>query len=157
MAKASAGLVLYRRRAGSIQVFLVHPGGPFYAKKDEGVWSIPKGEHGPEEDPLSAACREFAEETGFTAAGPFLPLAPLKQKSGKVVWAFACQGEVDPHDLKSNTFPLEWPPRSGKTMEFPEVDRAAWFSLPEAQEKIHPGQREFLEELARLLHKGNKL
>jgi predicted NUDIX family NTP pyrophosphohydrolase len=151
MSKASAGLLLYRRRAGSLQVLLVHPGGPFYAKKDEGVWSIPKGEHGPEEDPLSAACREFAEETGLAAQGPFLPLSPLKQKSGKVVRAFACQGEVDPHDLKSNTFPLEWPPRSGKIMEFPEVDRAAWFSLPEAQIKIHAGQREFLDELARML------
>jgi predicted NUDIX family NTP pyrophosphohydrolase len=129
----------------------VHPGGPFYAKKDEGVWSIPKGEHAPEEEPLSAACREFAEETGLAAQGPFLPLSPLKQKSGKVVRAFACQGEVDPHDLKSNTFPLEWPPRSGKIMEFPEVDRAAWFSLPEAQIKIHAGQREFLDELARML------
>ncbi|MFZ2088675.1 MAG: NUDIX domain-containing protein [Desulfobaccales bacterium] len=151
MAKASAGLLLHRRREGTLEVFLVHPGGPFYAKKDEGAWSIPKGEHGPGEDPLAAACREFGEETGFAAAGPFIPLTPLKQKSGKLVRAFACEGEVDPDHLKSNTFPLEWPPRSGKMMDFPEVDRAAWFSLPEAGEKILPGQRGFLRELAELL------
>jgi predicted NUDIX family NTP pyrophosphohydrolase len=151
LAKVSAGLFLYRWRAGRLEVFLVHPGGPYYAKKDEGVWSIPKGEHGPEEDPLSAACREFAEETGFTAPGPFLPLSPLRQKSGKVVRAFACKAEVEPRDLKSNTFTLAWPPHSGKMQEFPEVDRAAWFSLPKAEEKIHPGQRQFLQELARLL------
>ncbi len=151
MAKMSAGLLLYRRREGKLEVFLVHPGGPFWAKKDLGAWSIPKGEHGPDEDPLTAACREFAEETGFTATGPFLPLTPLKQKSGKVVEAFACQAEVDPGDLTSNTFTLEWPPRSGKVQEFPEVDRAAWFPLAEAQEKIHPGQVGLLEELRRLL------
>jgi predicted NUDIX family NTP pyrophosphohydrolase len=151
MSKLSAGLLLYRRREGNLEVFLVHPGGPFWAKKDLGAWSIPKGEHGPDEDPLAAACREFTEETGFTAAGPFMPLTPLKQKSGKIIQAFACEGEADPEALASNTFTLEWPPRSGKRAEFPEVDRAAWFSVTEAGEKIHPGQRGFLLELAGLL------
>ena len=151
MGKQSAGLLLYRRREGRLEVLLVHPGGPLWAQKDVGAWSIPKGEHGPEEDPLAAARREFAEETGFTATGPFLPLTPLKQKSGKLIRAFACEGEADPGDLTSNTFTLEWPPHSGSMKEFPEVDRAAWFPLPEAREKIHPGQAGFLEELARLL------
>jgi predicted NUDIX family NTP pyrophosphohydrolase len=151
MGKQSAGLLLYRRREGKLEVFLVHPGGPFWAHKDAGAWSIPKGEHGPEEDPLAAACREFTEETGFTAAGPFLPLTPLKQKSGKLIQVYACEGEVDPEKLTSNTFPLEWPPHSGQMQEFPEVDRAVWFPLEEAAEKIHPGQAGFLQELARLL------
>lgn len=151
MGKKSAGLLLYRRRERNLEVFLVHPGGPFWAKKDAGAWSIPKGEHGPEEDPLAAACREFTEETGFTVTGPFHPLTPLKQKSGKVVQAFACEAEVDPRDLTSNTFTLEWPPRSGNMQEFPEVDRAAWFPLVLAQEKIHPGQVGFLAELTQLL------
>lgn len=151
MSKLSAGLLLYRRGSEGLEVFLVHPGGPFWAKKDAGAWSIPKGEHGPDEDPLAAACREYTEETGFTAAGPFMPLTPLKQKSGKVIQAFACEGEADPEALAGNTFTLEWPPRSGKLAEFPEVDRAAWFPLAMAQEKIHPGQRGFLLELAGLL------
>jgi predicted NUDIX family NTP pyrophosphohydrolase len=151
MGKQSAGLLLYRRRQGKLEVFLVHPGGPLWVNKDAGAWSIPKGEHGPEEDPLVAARREFSEETGFTATGPFLPLTPLKQKGGKLIQAFACQGEVDPKHLTSNTFPLEWPPHSGQMQEFPEVDRAAWFSLEEAAEKIHPGQAAFLQELARLV------
>ena len=151
MGKQSAGLLLYRRREEGLEVFLVPPGGPFGARQDAGAWSIPKGEHGPEEDPLPAARREFAEETGFTVFGPFFPLTPLKQKSGKVVQAFACEGEVDPGDLTSNTFTLEWPPRSGHLQEFPEVDRAAWFSLAEAREKIHPGQADFLQELALFL------
>lgn len=151
MAKQSAGLLLYRRREGRLEVLLVHPGGPFYAQKDAGVWSIPKGEHDLGEDPMAAARREFKEETGFTAEGPFLPLTPLKQKSGKLVRAFACEGDADPERLRSNTFSLEWPPHSGNLKEFPEVDRAAWFSLAEAREKIHPGQAGFLEELARLV------
>lgn len=151
MSKQSAGLLLYRRRQGKLEVFLVHPGGPFWAKKDEGAWSIPKGEHEPDENPLDAARREFNEETGFRATGPFQPLTPLKQKSGKLVQAFACEGEAAPGDLQSNTFTLEWPPHSGKHQEFPEVDRAAWFALAEARKKIHPGQEGFLEELAGLL------
>ena len=155
MSKLSAGLLLFRRREGGLEVFLVHPGGPFWAQKDAGAWSIPKGEHGPEEDPLTAAHREFTEETGFTATGPFLPLTPLKQKSGKVLQAFACEGEADPKNLTSNTFTLEWPPRSGHRQEFPEVDRAAWFPLAEALEKIHPGQAGFLQELAWRLGEGS--
>ena len=151
MGKHSAGLLLYRRRGGLLELFLVHPGGPFWASKDAGAWSIPKGEYEAGEDPLAAARREFTEETGFTAAGPFLPLTPLKQKSGKLIQAFACEGEADPGALTSNTFTLEWPPHSGQTQEFPEVDRGAWFPLPEALEKIHPGQAGFLEELARLV------
>ena len=151
MGKHSAGLLLYRRRGGLLELFLVHPGGPFWASKDAGAWSIPKGEYGAGEDPLAAARREFTEETGFAAAGPFLPLTPLKQKSGKLIQAFACEGEADPGALTSNTFTLEWPPHSGQTQEFPEVDRGAWFPLTEAREKIHPGQAAFLEELARLL------
>jgi len=154
MGKASAGLLLFRRRDGGLEVFLVHPGGPFWAGKEAGAWSIPKGEHGPEEDPLAAARREFTEETGFTATGPFLPLTPLKQKSGKVVRAFAWEGEADPGRLQSNTFSLEWPPRSGNIQEFPEVDRAAWFPLELAKEKILPGQVGFLEELAGLVGGG---
>jgi predicted NUDIX family NTP pyrophosphohydrolase len=156
MSKQTAGLLLYRRRQGKLEVLLVHPGGPFWAHKDAGAWSIPKGEHGPEEDPLSAARRELTEETGFTAAGPFLPLTPLKQKSGKLIQAFACEGEADPRNLTSNTFPLEWPPHSGQIQEFPEVDRAAWFPLAEAAKKIHPGQAGFLQELTRLLKEDRK-
>ncbi len=151
MSKKSAGLLLYRRRQGKLEVFLVHPGGPFWAQKDQGAWSIPKGEHGDDEDPLDAARREFNEETGFKASGPFQSLTPLKQKSGKLVQAFACKGEANPEKLQSNTFSLEWPPHSGQHQEFPEVDRAAWFPLEEAKEKIHPGQKDFLDELAQLL------
>jgi predicted NUDIX family NTP pyrophosphohydrolase len=151
MSKESAGLLLYRRRRGRLEVFLVHPGGPFWAKKDTNAWSIPKGEYGPDEDPLTAACREFTEETGFTATGPFVPLTPLKQKSGKIIHAFACEGDAVPEELKSNTFTLQWPPHSGKFTEFPEVDRAAWFPLAAAHEKIHSGQVGFLQELAQLL------
>lgn len=149
MAKESTGLLLYRFREGGLEVFLVHPGGPFWAKKDQGAWSIPKGEHEPGEDPLAAACREFTEETGFPPPpGPFLELTPRKQKSGKLIRVFAAAGQVRPEELSSNTFSLEWPPRSGIIREFPEVDRAAWFPLKAALEKIHPGQVEFLEELA---------
>ncbi len=155
MGKQSAGLLLYRHRQGKLEVFLVHPGGPFYVHKDAGAWSIPKGEYGPEEEPLAAARREFNEETGFIAAGPFLPLTPLKQKSGKLIQAFASEGEADPEKLTSNTFPLEWPPHSGKIQEFPEVDRAAWFPLEEAAEKIHPGQAGFLRELLQRLEKDS--
>jgi predicted NUDIX family NTP pyrophosphohydrolase len=134
-------LLLYRHRA-ELEVFLVHPGGPFWAKKDEGAWSIPKGEFDPSEDPLSAARREFTEETGFPIEGEFQPLTPLKQKSGKTVYAWAVRGDCDPALLKSNTFTF-------KGHEFPEVDRAAWFSLEEARKKILPGQAGFLDELRR--------
>lgn len=145
-------MLLFRRREGRLEVLLVHPGGPFWAGKDRGAWSIPKGEHDPGEDPLAAAMREFAEETGFPVpAGPFWPLTPRKQKSGKVIRAFAAEGEVRPEELASNLFSLEWPPRSGQIRQFPEVDRAAWFPLEQAREKIHPGQAGFLEELAALV------
>jgi len=128
MANNSAGLLMYRHRGGILQVFLVHPGGPYWAKKDLGSWSIPKGEFTPDEDPLEAAKREFEEETGFSASGPFSPLTPIKQPSGKIVQAWAFEGDGDPSAIKSNTFSMEWPPRSGKYQEFPEVDRAGWFT-----------------------------
>ncbi len=154
MARLSAGLLLYRRRGGVLEVFLVHPGGPFWAGKDAGAWSIPKGEFSPGEDPLAAARREFGEETGFTAAGEFLPLTPLKQPSGKIIQAWAVAGDCDPGAIRSNTFTLEWPPRSGRRQEFPEVDRAGWFSLPTAREKISKGQAGFLEEIRVKLGEG---
>ena len=148
MAKsASAGLLLYRRSLGGLEVFLVHPGGPFWAKKDLGVWSIPKGELEPDEDPLAAARREFEEETGCRISGEFRPLAPLEQRSGKTVYAWAVEGDCDPSGLKSNTFSIEWPPHSGLRREFPEVDRAAWFPLDEAKRRILPGQVGFIESL----------
>jgi len=131
---------LYRKNAGVREVFLVHPGGPFWAKKDEGAWSIPKGEFEPGEEPLAAAKREFTEETGFVADGDFVPLTPLKQPSGKVVHAWAVEMDCDPTRVKSNTFTF-------KGREFPEIDKAAWFALDEARRKILPGQIEFLDEL----------
>ena len=149
MAKQSAGLLMYRRR-GELEVFLVHPGGPFWAKKDTGAWSLPKGEYRPGDDPLAAARREFQEETGFSVAGEFTPLSPLKQPSGKIIQAWAVEGDCDAGAIRSNTFTLEWPPRSGRQQEFPEVDRAAWFTLAAAREKIIKGQAGFLEELERL-------
>jgi predicted NUDIX family NTP pyrophosphohydrolase len=147
MPKRSAGLLMYRFREGVLEVFLVHPGGPFWAKKDLGAWSIPKGEYPPEEDALAAAQREFAEETGCAIRGDLLPLAPLKQPSGKLIAAWAFQGDCDAGSIQSNTFSLEWPPGSGRRQEFPEVDRAVWFTLEEAKARIIPGQVGFLEEL----------
>jgi predicted NUDIX family NTP pyrophosphohydrolase len=151
MAKKSAGLLMYRRRQGGIEVFLVHPGGPFWARKDLGAWSIPKGLCGPDEDPLEAARREFEEETGFAAHGQFIPLTPIKQPGGKTVHAWAVEGDCDAAAIKSNTFSIEWPPRSGKQQNFPEVDRAEWFSIDQAQNKILKGQKGFLDELLRVL------
>jgi predicted NUDIX family NTP pyrophosphohydrolase len=151
MPKQSAGLLVHRRHGGRLQVLLVHPGGPLWAKKDAGAWSIPKGEFGPGEDPLAAARREVAEETGLAIAGEFVPLAPRKQPGGKVVHAWAVEGDCDPTAVRSNTFSMEWPPRSGRTREFPEIDRADWFDLDAAKEKIHKGQRGFLDELERLV------
>jgi predicted NUDIX family NTP pyrophosphohydrolase len=147
MPKRSAGLVLYRRRNDGIEVFLVHPGGPFWAKKDLASWSIPKGEYVEDEDPLIAAKREFHEETGFTANGSFTPLGELKQPGGKIVSAWAIEGNCDPAQLHSNTFQLEWPPRSGKHIEVPEVDRGGWFSIAEARTKLLTGQLGFLDTL----------
>jgi len=156
MAKTSAGLLMFRVRGGDPEVFLVHPGGPLWAVKDEGAWSIPKGVVQPGEDTLAAARREFEEETGFPAAGAFLPLAPLRQPSGKVIHAWAFEGDADPAQLRSNPFSLEWPPKSGRQQSFPEVDRAGWFPPAEAHRKIIPGQRGFLAELAAVLDREGR-
>jgi len=134
-----------------LEVLLVHPGGPFWAGKDEGAWSIPKGEYPPDEDPLAAAYREFQEETSCTATGDAIPLTSLKQPSGKIIFAWALEGDCDAGAIRSNTFSLEWPPRSGRRQEFPEVDRAAWFTLDAARIKIIKGQIGFLEELEEAL------
>ena len=151
MPKESAGLLLFRRGAGGPEVFLVHPGGPFWARKDEHAWSIPKGELDGGEDPLTAARREFAEETGLSVDGDFRALPPCKQSGGKLVHAFAVEGDADPAAVKSNTFELEWPPRSGRRQQFPEVDRAAWFPLVTARGKIHKGQLPLLDALEGML------
>ena len=156
MAKKSAGLLMFRRGGGGVEVFLVHPGGPFWTRKDEGAWSIPKGEYNPGEDPFETARREFQEETGFQAGGDFIPLTPRKQPTGKIVSAWAFEGDGDASAIKSNTFSMEWPPRSGKQQEFPEVDRAGWFTIPAAKEKILKGQAFFLDELTEILEKGRK-
>jgi predicted NUDIX family NTP pyrophosphohydrolase len=139
---------MYRLSAGGKpQVLLAHPGGPFWRNKDEGAWTLPKGEYEAPEEALAAARREFAEETGFDAPGPFVPLGEVKQKSGKRVAAWAFAGDADPAALRCNTFEMEWPPRSGKRASFPEIDRAAWFALDEARAKILPAQRELLDRL----------
>jgi predicted NUDIX family NTP pyrophosphohydrolase len=148
--KVSAGILLYRRTT-RLEVFLVHPGGPFWAKKDLGSWSLPKGELEEGEDPLERAKLELAEETGFHVDGEFRPLTAQKQPSGKTIHAWSIEGDCDPAHLRSNTFSVEWPPKSGQHREFPEVDRAAWFDVPEALRRVTPGQAEFIEELARLL------
>lgn len=150
MSRQSAGLLLFRRPGGHLEVLLVHPGGPFWARKDDGAWSIPKGEIGATEDPLAAARREVHEETGADPTGEFFPLTPIRQPGGKVVHAWAVESDFDPATLRSNTFELEWPPRSGRRRTFPEVDRAAWFSLDAARRKILEGQLPLLEELAQL-------
>lgn len=141
---------MYRAMNGQLEVFLVHPGGPFWKSKDVGAWSIPKGEFTEEEDALDAARREFEEETGFKPEGSYVPLAPIKLKSGKRVAAWAFKGDCEASQVRSNTFRLEWPPKSGEWRDFPEVDRAAWFSLEEARLKIHPEQVAFLEQLVRV-------
>lgn len=150
MMKKSAGILAYRVSDGALQVFLVHPGGPFWAKKDAGAWSIPKGEF-EDEEPLAAARREFLEETGLSVDGEFKPLAPVTLKSAKVVHAWAVEADLDAARVVSNTFELEWPPRSGKLRQFPEVDRSAWFSLDEALEKINPAQAGFIRELSTII------
>jgi predicted NUDIX family NTP pyrophosphohydrolase len=151
MPKNSAGLIMYRVRGGKIEVLLVHPGGPFWAKKDVGAWFIPKGEVKPDEDLFVAAKREFTEETGLKPEGKFLELGSVKHKSGKVVTAWAFEGDCEPGSLKSNTFTIEWPPKSGKQKEFPEVDRAAFYAVEAAREKMHPAEFEFLTRLGELL------
>ena len=148
--KTSAGILLYRRRPGGLEVLLAHPGGPFWAKRDLGAWTLPKGEVDGGEDPLAAARREFAEETGVVPGEPALALTPIRQKGGKVVHAWAIEGDCDANAIVSNRFSMEWPPRSGKMAEFPEIDRAAWFSLAEARRRILEAQVPLLDELQRL-------
>jgi predicted NUDIX family NTP pyrophosphohydrolase len=147
--------LLFRRRPTGVEVMLVHPGGPFWVKKDAGAWSIPKGLVDEGEDLLAAAKREFLEETGTVVDGEFLDLGAHKQPGGKTVVAWACEGDLDPASLKSNTFSLEWPPRSGRTAEFPEVDRAAWYSIDEAFMQINKGQRPVIAALEALLVRSN--
>ncbi len=142
---------MYRFRANVLEVLLVHPGGPLWSKKDSGSWSIPKGEYTDKEDPFIVAKREFQEETGFQADGNFVPLKPLKQPSGKIVSAWALEGDCDTSKVQSNTFKMEWPPRSGKQQEFPEIDRAEWFTIEMAKKKLLKGQVGFIEELCELL------
>ncbi len=139
---------MYRKTVKGLQLFLVHPGGPFFKNKDEGSWSIPKGEYEPDEDPLAAAKREFQEETGHEITGNFTVLSPIKQKGGKIVLAWAVEGDINPEDIKSNTFEIEWPPRSGKKQIFDEIDRGEWFDTAVAKIKINPAQAAFINELA---------
>jgi predicted NUDIX family NTP pyrophosphohydrolase len=151
MPRISAGLLMYRMKDGVLQFLLVHPGGPLFCNRDAGIWSIPKGEAEPDEDLLFTAQREFEEETGLQPVGPFLPLQPIQQKSGKVVYAWAFAGDCDPTQLTSNNFTMEWPPHSGQRLEFPEVDRAEFFDLDTAKQKINAGQDGLLAELRRIL------
>lgn len=143
----SAGLLLFRRVSGEVEFFLVHPGGPFWKNKDIGAWSIPKGVFTDEEDPLEAAKREFEEETGKSVSGVFYALQPVKQKSGKWIYAWAVEADIDETKIVSNTFPLEWPPKSGKFIDVPEIDKAGWYGYDEAKKKIVSGQVALLEEL----------
>jgi len=146
----SAGLLLYRRRAGALEVLLVHPGGPFWKNKDAGAWTIPKGEIAPGEEPTETARRELVEETGIDASGPLVALGSVRQKAGKVVHAWALERDADAEAIVSNTFTVEWPPRSGRRQEFPEVDRACWFSPDEARVRINPAQVALLDALERV-------
>lgn len=147
---------MYRRTGPQLEVLLVHPGGPFWTKKDEGAWTIPKGECGEGEDPLAAAQREFEEETGFKPKGRFIPLGSFRQSSAKTISVWAVQGDLDPSRLRSNTFSMQWPPRSGNMQEFPEVDRAAWFVPQEAERKILKGQRGVLTALLGLIENNQR-
>lgn len=151
MTRASAGLLVYRRRPSGLEVFLVHPGGPFWTRKDYGAWSLPKGQIEDGEDPLSAAIREFREETGHEASGDFRALVPVRQRSGKLVHAWMVEGDYDAARITSQTFEMEWPPRSGRLRSFPEVDRAGWFSLAEARKRLIPAQASFIDQLERAL------
>jgi predicted NUDIX family NTP pyrophosphohydrolase len=150
MARRSAGILLYRRPGPEPEVLLVHPGGPFWARKDDGAWSIPKGEYADDEDPRAAALREFEEELGTAppdGADALLDLGEVRQRSGKVVAAYALEGDLDASAISSNTFPMEWPPRSGRTQDFPEVDRAGWFAPADARAKLNPAQAELVDRL----------
>jgi predicted NUDIX family NTP pyrophosphohydrolase len=150
MKKRSAGILLFRFRKNLLEIFLVHPGGPYFKNKDAASWTIPKGEIEEDEEPLAAAIREFQEETGKLLEGPFIPLTPVKQKSGKWVVAWAVEDDIDPSCLTCNTFKIEWPPRSGKFSDFPEIDRGEWFTVDDALIKILPAQAAFVRELAAL-------
>jgi predicted NUDIX family NTP pyrophosphohydrolase len=154
MPKQSAGILLYRKKGISFEVLLVHPGGPYWVNKDLASWSIPKGEYGSGEDKLETAKREFEEETGFSVSGNFIQLTPRRQKTGKIVDAWALEGGIDADKIESNHFELEWPPRSGKKQSFPEVDRAGWFAPDEARKKLVPGQAGFIDELEEILGSG---
>jgi len=147
MPRKSAGILLYRFQKDGVEVFLVHPGGPFWVNKDKGSWSVPKGEYNDDEDALKAAQREFQEETGLSIQGNFIELGEVRQPSGKRVMVWALENDQEVENIRSNTFQLEWPPKSGKMQEFPEVDRGGWFSLPEARQKILKGQISFLDKL----------
>jgi predicted NUDIX family NTP pyrophosphohydrolase len=155
MSKKSAGILLYRVRDHKPEVLLAHPGGPLWVKKDEGHWSIPKGEF-TDEEPLDAAKREFYEETGASVSGDFIPLTPITLKSGKVVYGFAVEGDFDLSLFRSNTFKMEWPPNSGKVQEHPEIDRAEWFTLERAKEKLNEAQHSFIDELKEILKKRQR-
>ncbi len=155
MGKRAAGILLYRGKGSSLEVLLIHPGGPYWANKDDQAWSIPKGEFLDNEDPLTAAQREFQEETGFSLQGPFISIGSIRQSSGKVVQAWAVEGNLDASAIQSNSFRLEWPPRSGKYQDFPEADRGDWFSLTQARKKILKVQLPFLANLERLLLKSS--
>ena len=155
MAKQSAGLLVYRRQGRGLQVLLVHPGGPFFRNKDIGAWSVPKGELDAGEDPLQAAIRELEEETCYRITGTFIPLDPVKQKSGKTVQAWAVEGDMDTATFISNTFTIEWPPHSGKQQTFAEADKAGWFALDEARKKINPAQAAFLTQLEAILQNNH--
>lgn len=156
MPKKSAGILLYKYDADRILVLLVHPGGPFWSNRDLGAWSIPKGEYGPDEQPDAAARREFLEETGIPVTGPLTSLGDERQKGGKRVVAYASESDFDIDHLRSNSFDMEWPPRSGRTQSFPEVDRAGWFTLAEARAKINPAQRPFLDRLEELCSRDSQ-
>jgi len=147
----SAGILLYRKRLDKVEVFLVHPGGPFWKNKDEGAWTIPKGEVMPGEDNFTAALREFLEETGVQLKGKFKELNPVRQKAGKLIYAWAIRKSIDERTIKSNMFEMEWPPKSGKTSSFPEIDKAGWFDLASAAKKINTAQIDFLEQLAAII------
>ncbi|HEY0731622.1 MAG TPA: NUDIX domain-containing protein [Chitinophagaceae bacterium] len=149
--RKSAGILMFRRIDKELEVLLVHPGGPFWKNKDQGAWSIPKGEFTNSEDPLDAAIREFEEETGVKLQGNFIELEQIQQKGGKLVLAWAIESDLDPSSIRSNTFSMEWPPKSGKWIEVPEIDKASWFAVEEAREKINPAQQALLEDLKQKL------
>ena len=154
MKKKSAGILVYRDIDGSHEVFLVHPGGPYWVKKDLNAWSVPKGEPDDEEDLFVAAKREFGEETGLEISGDFMELEPVKQPSGKIIYTWAVESDLDASAVESNLFEMEWPPRSGKTGKFPEVDRAGWFTFETARQKIVKGQIPILDQLERKLRRS---